>query len=250
MKRINITVICYFILQTSLLALPINKPIVASTFLAYPLETITIRSSKPIGNAVWYAPHGHILSVPGTDNISWASTVREGVYPIILQQYSSITDNSYIIVHNASSTVSREEFAYLLALFLPPVITASESNIPDLPENHWAGPALHACEAYGILELYPDGLLRPYYPIKRTEAAKMLERFKQALGLPVITNAAAGVFLDLSPKHWAYEAICQTIEILPPISNKKYGTIQTLSFAQARAVYDNLKTLKQIIATQ
>ncbi|MFC1478929.1 hypothetical protein ACFL57_05680, partial [Candidatus Margulisiibacteriota bacterium] len=163
MIKATISIACCLVFQSLLLALPINQPIVASTFLAYPLETITIQAYQTAEERPeWSIPHGHILSVPGTGNISWASTIREGVYPIILKQSSKAEETAYIMVHNSSSTVSREEFAYLLALFLPPVNIDKESNIPDLPDNHWAGPALKTCKAYEILKLYPDGLLRPY----------------------------------------------------------------------------------------
>jgi len=218
-------------------ALPVKGPLQASSFLLYPLEAVRVHVQGARRKSVaWDIPHGHILSRPDTPKIVWTPTVREGIYPI-----TAGNRTVYIIVHQPSSPVSREEFAYILSLFLPE--KRIQTDLPDVPENHWSGPALLRCLAQGVFQLYPDGLLRPTTPIRREEAAKMLSQFKQVTQLPLTADPSVRRLADVPVKHWAFEAISQTLDILPPVDKDFYGITDMLTFGQARQIFRNLKTV-------
>ena len=220
-------------------ALSINQPILASTFLASPLEVIEIElNGSGYGHGPWKIDFGHALNLNNRSKISWASTVREGVYPI-----NNGRMKTYILVGFPTSAISREEFAYLLSLFIP--AKGFDWNAPDLPTDHWSKPMLTTCLGAGIMQLYPDNTLRPFDPIRRVEAAKMLFEFKKSLNLPNNDSYLDSInaLTDVTTKHWAAEAVGNTLMILPPLTPNNYGAADLLTFGQARQVFENLLRL-------
>jgi len=220
-------------------ALSINQPILASTFLASPLEVVEIElNGYRHGRGAWKIDFGHALNLSNRNKINWTSTVREGVYPIANGRM-----RTYILVGFPTSTISREEFAYLLSLFMPAI--SFNWNAPDLSADHWSKPMLTTCLGAGIMQLYPNNTLRPFDPIRRVEAAKMLFEFINNLNLQNNDNYIDSInaLRDVTAKHWAAEAVGNTLMILPPLDYNHYGAADLLTFGQARQVFENLRGL-------
>ncbi|MFC0212604.1 N-acetylmuramoyl-L-alanine amidase [Paenibacillus chartarius] len=79
----------------------------------------------------------------------------------------------------------------------------------DAAPSHWAYASLQKAVRSGLLQGYPDGTLRPDSPLKRAEAAALLQRYGSAarLALPVpgtaVPAASAAPFADVPGTYWA-----------------------------------------------
>ncbi|MFA5929004.1 MAG: hypothetical protein WC838_06890, partial [Candidatus Margulisiibacteriota bacterium] len=140
-------------------ALPLTSPIKASTFLTYPLEAITLKKPNSDQFTKWQTDYGYLNGIATANEISWTSTMREGVYPVKLANDTGRIDTAYILVRDPNSLVSREEFAYLLALFLPARTAVIDD--PEIKKDLWSLPALRTCVAYGIFSYQPGDPLTP-----------------------------------------------------------------------------------------
>jgi hypothetical protein len=72
----------------------------------------------------------------------------------------------------------------------------------------------------------------------------MLFAFKKAMRKSPLAPLSSTVFFtDLSTQHWAYDAVHQTLDLLPARSDSRYGSRDPLTFREAREVLEALKKL-------
>ena len=221
-------------------SLPIETDIKASSFFVYPLEEIELKAALENNSYNWKIPSGHLLSKNG-NSIIWSSTVKEGIYPIFLEGVAPC----YILSFRPNSLVSREQFAYLISLFLPKKRDVENKDLNNISNDHWSNKALSLCMQRGIIQAYPDGSVDPFLHIKKIEAAKMLYEWKRNYYGNIEENNLLPklVFSDLSQKNWVYSAVQHTIDILPPVSKYVYGVKEILAFKEAREIFNKLKSL-------
>ena len=89
------------------------------------------------------------------------------------------------------------------ALAFVPVTTMAAVIFPDVPETHWAAPAIDRAVSAEIIEGFPDGEFKPDNTFTRAELATVIQR---AFNLDV-SEIHTESFSDVDREFWAYHAI-------------------------------------------
>jgi len=114
---------------------------------------------------------------------------------------------------NADITRGEVAFSFLRSLFgnqaLETLVPGPESiSFPDL-KGHKYEKEINFLASWGYFRGYPDGTFRPDAAISRTESVVVLVKVfapsTTTLGTPI------SVFEDISPDHWAFEAISKAV---------------------------------------
>jgi hypothetical protein len=230
-------VIGYMLAGLSSVALPLNMPIEPENVIISPRQTTIISRSVSLDIQVT-ASWGQLI-VSEASIINWYAPGRAGVYPMSVNARGEKQD-LHLLVFEPEQWVSREAFAYILSLFLP---AGPAKNVPDLSPGHWSRPALARCLELGVIRRYPDGRLWPFAPIRRIEAAKMLEDFLRVLNRLSDSKVALKEFGDLSERHWGYQAVQNSLEILKPKTAELYRPNDCLTYKEAGAIFRALRLL-------
>ena len=111
--------------------------------------------------------------------------------------------------YSPSASIRRAEFISILSKLFP--MEESEVSFTDVPDNHWALPAIQNAVAKGWASGYPDGTFRPNAPITRAEAFALINNMLgRSADTELIDNAGKFLqFLDLPKNHWAYYHIME-----------------------------------------
>ncbi len=127
-------------------------------------------------------------------------------YVAFARQYgvaSGYTDGTF----RPDRPVSRAELVKLLSGYFDLSGGNTQTGFPDVPESHWAAPAVAYAAGAGWVSGYQDGTFRPDRPVSRAEAVKLLNR---ALGRsPDPECPAANPFADVEETHWAWGEILE-----------------------------------------
>ncbi len=79
----------------------------------------------------------------------------------------------------------------------------------DLDENYWSKAAIQQLATLGVVSGYPDGNFYPNNWITRAELLSMMMNLMGETAAP----AAGRDFKDLTPKHWAYDAVNRAVAL-------------------------------------
>lgn len=107
--------------------------------------------------------------------------------------------------------VTRAEWITLIAAYFQVGAGVSGQRFPDVSPSHWAAPQISYAVEQGWAGGYPDGTFRPDQAVTRAEAVTILNHAlgRQADGQFLVSGGIASPFPDLSPSHWAYQAILE-----------------------------------------
>ena len=136
-------------------------------------------------------------------------------------------------------SVTRAEMASILARTIAKDFTATEGAFGDVPASHWAHEAIRKTVSMGLMQGYPDGMMKPDQAITRAEmaviAAKWLGSGKAEAG----GNAVA--FSDLNG-HWAKDVIAAVSQagILSGYEDGTFRPDQPLTRAEAVTIMNKL----------
>lgn len=93
-----------------------------------------------------------------------------------------------------------------IAIVLP--TWAQSTGFSDVPDDHWAAPAVKEVVARGIMKGFPDGTFRGDKPVTRFELAVTLARFMQQVEESLKDLKArtpkVSINLPIKPNHWAF----------------------------------------------
>ncbi len=113
-----------------------------------------------------------------------------------------------------NKTITRAEFAAMLARFIELDAADGETAFSDVPSDNWAAGYIDALVEKGVVNGYNDGTFRPEQTITRAEAVKMINgaightpdkaKVEENLG-NYDTN-----FSDVAKSHWAYYEIMES----------------------------------------
>ncbi|WP_165822482.1 CBM35 domain-containing protein [Paenibacillus montanisoli] len=97
-----------------------------------------------------------------------------------------------------SRSVTRAEFAVMLANAFEWTLTGDKASFSDVSEGSWYEGAVAASQRLGIVQGYPDGTFDPDGSITRQEMAVMLYRAASALGVELKSAGSFQPFADQS----------------------------------------------------
>ena len=101
--------------------------------------------------------------------------------------------------------ITRAEFSKMVAVLFD-IKAQGSSSFTDVSSDVWYAPTVAAMADAGLIQGYPDGSFRPDSKITRQDAAVILSRCIDKLGIPVYTKneridfADSGLFEDYSKK--------------------------------------------------
>lgn len=98
--------------------------------------------------------------------------------------------------YESGSTVDEPNTPTKQASYAMPVLGAGYANYNDVPENHWASPAISALGGSAIISGYPDGSFRPNDSITRAEFAKLV------VSAFSVDASSDTVFSDVNAEDW------------------------------------------------
>ncbi|MFP5528225.1 S-layer homology domain-containing protein [Peptococcus simiae] len=104
--------------------------------------------------------------------------------------------------------ITRQEVAVMFSRLLkdrPEKGKIYSRDYHDVPDDLWSATGISYMSKLGIVKGYPDGSFKPQGPITRAEFAAIATRFDH------LTSGEKN-FTDVSPSHWAYNAIGKAAE--------------------------------------
>ena len=124
-------------------------------------------------------------------------------------------------------------------------IPAMAFQFPDVPKNHWAASQIDILSDQGVIVGYPDGNFKPDDNVTRAEFATMAIL---ALGQEHTKVAQTVNFLDITPEHWAYNAIQRALyfDLISDVGNSVFRPDDNVSRAEATTVAVNALTTTEI----
>lgn len=127
-----------------------------------------------------------------------------------MEQYKVLTgysDGTYL----PERTISRAEFAAVVARFEKEEAGAAATDFTDLPQSHWAAGYVASAVEKGYISGYGDGSFKPDYKITRAETVKIVNRMLNRYPDKEYIDSAPGVngFTDINSKHWAYYEVME-----------------------------------------
>ena len=131
------------------------------------------------------------------------------------------------------------------ALFAAFTITAANA-FPDVSDNHWAAPQIKILSEQGVIVGYPDGTFKPDDNVTRAEFASMAIK---ALGQEHTKVVQPVNFADITPEHWAYDAIQKALYfdlVSSPKGAELFRPDDSVSRAESLSVAVNALTTEQI----
>lgn len=85
---------------------------------------------------------------------------------------------------------------------------AQDTQLKDVPPDHWAAAAVKEVVAKGIMKGFPDGTFRGDQPVTRYELAVTLARFmrqvEESLKDLKTRTPKVSIAVPVKPKHWAF----------------------------------------------
>ena len=159
-------------------------------------------------------PAGESLFDPNTNYTSTFVDIKQGEWYAsavgFTEQYKILagySDKTY----RPNQTITRAEFAALVARFENADAKATTDRFADVPETHWANPYIASAVEKGYIAGYGDGSFQPESPITRAETVKIINKM---LGRTPDTayidqHPSINVFTDLNSSHWAYYEVME-----------------------------------------
>lgn len=122
---------------------------------------------------------------------------------------------------------------------------ANAFQFPDMTTDHWAVQQIEILTDSGVIVGYPDGTFKPDDNVTRAEFASMAIK---ALGQEHTTVAQPVEFTDITPEHWAYDAIQKALyfDLISSGDGSQFRPDDSVSRAEATTVAVNALTTAQI----
>lgn len=138
----------------------------------------------------------------------------------------------------------RVVFSLMVGAFC--IMPASAFQFPDVATDYWAAKQIEILTDKGVIVGYPDGTFKPDANVTRAEFATMAIK---ALGQEHTKVAQPVEFTDITPDHWAYDAIQKAL-YFDLISREKDGSVfrpdDSVSREEATTVAVNALTTEEI----
>lgn len=184
-----------------------------------------------------------LLASTAAQAVDFRDTTRHWANPSIdklsdADLLSGYPDGSF----KPESTITRAEFAAILSKALNLNANASGSNdFYDVPQSHWAAPAIGAVKANNVISGYPGGRFAPSQNISRTEA---LVTLASAADLPKPSQQEIDYYLSLyndenKVPDWAKASVAAAIKagIYQPQPNLQNNLNPQASASRADVAY-------------
>lgn len=154
----------------------------------------------------------HVITLPGPSDISSLNDPLRSDY---LYTLNSPFIHESMTRKNLFQPVSRAELAYLsYALLKPTEKPAPSVHYPDVPDDHWAKPAINHLVATGVMREYMDG---QFYPEKTISRFEYIITVVRALQLTSKSEAPSLPYNDIDPNTWTtpFVQLAYTHNLLP-----------------------------------
>lgn len=155
--------------------------------------------------------------------------------------------------------ITRAEFVKLLTACFP--MKSGSISFTDVSSGYWAYSAIVSASAQGWIGGFGDGTFRPGNPLRRCDAAKILNIALGRTGEGFAADKDKQEFVDVPKDHWAFEHIAEAADppeaapspspspspSVPPSVGKGYAQVTATSGLNLRSGpstdYDSLTVL-------
>ena len=151
---------------------------------------------------------------PGEQTVSFPDVAEDAWYaePVALLTSYALLQGYPDGRFAPGSSITRAEFVTILSRLFAP--ETAESGFPDVPETHWAYPAVQTALAKHWVNGYPDGTFRPDNNITRAEAVTAINNaLGRSAAAPetqqLLADKGVRCFYDVRPSDWYYAAVTE-----------------------------------------